>query len=307
MFQQYLAGQIATSQEFALLWAPTVNSYKRFQPNSWAPTGIAWGVDNRTLGYRVVGHAERTRVECRIPGSDANSYLAFAGTLAGGLYGIRHQLTLPEPYIGNGPSQAAQEADSFLYNALWTGYTAEVEKARKLPAGAIAKGIDELPQRMAAANGNAAKVALDWKLIDGVKTRDEVRDLFVKRGAYDDRIKSFRQVSFGDYVTRNHRIVRLGASKAERRAVRFYRQAFVNDATTLAEKTGLSEGRAQALLPLLAGPDAPLDASPHGDGPADGAPSPDLCHIDHRVGGGRDGAQPSSGTASRRRSSSCSG
>lgn len=108
-----------------------------------------------------------------------------------------------EPFIGNGPSQAAQEADSFLYNGLWTAYTAEVEKARKLPAGAIAKGIDELPQRLQAANGNAAKVALDWKLIDGVKTRDEVRDLFVKRGAYDDRIKSFRQVSFGDYVARH--------------------------------------------------------------------------------------------------------
>jgi protease-4 len=108
-----------------------------------------------------------------------------------------------EPFIGNGPSPAAQEADTYLYNALWTGYTEEVEKARKLPAGAIAKGIDELPQRMAAANGNAARVALDWKLIDGVKTRDEVRDLFVKRGAYDDRIKSFRQVSFGDYVARN--------------------------------------------------------------------------------------------------------
>jgi protease-4 len=108
-----------------------------------------------------------------------------------------------EPYIGNGPSQAAQEADSFLYNALWTGYTAEVEKARKLPAGAIAKGIDELPQRMAAANGNAAKVALDWKLIDGIKTRDEIRDMFVKRGVYDDHIKSFRQVGFNDYVSRN--------------------------------------------------------------------------------------------------------
>jgi protease-4 len=108
-----------------------------------------------------------------------------------------------EPFIGNGPSQAAQEADSFLYNALWTGYTTEVEKARKLPAGAIAKGIDELPQRMAAANGNAAKVALDWKLIDGIKTRDEVRDMLVKRGVYDDRIKSFRQIAFDDYVTRN--------------------------------------------------------------------------------------------------------
>jgi protease-4 len=108
-----------------------------------------------------------------------------------------------EPFIGNGPSQAAQEADTFLYNGLWTAYTAEVEKARKLPAGSIAKGIDELPQRLEAANGNAAKVALDWKLIDGIKTRDEVRDRFIKRGAYDDRIKSFRQVSFNDYVTRH--------------------------------------------------------------------------------------------------------
>ena len=108
-----------------------------------------------------------------------------------------------EPFIGNGPSPAAQEADAFLYNGLWTAYTDEVEKARKLPAGSIAKGIDELPQRLQAANGNAARVALDWKLIDGVKTRDEVRDMFIKRGAYDDRIKSFRQVSFGDYVARH--------------------------------------------------------------------------------------------------------
>jgi protease-4 len=108
-----------------------------------------------------------------------------------------------EPYIGNGPSPAAQEADSFLYNALWANYTAEVEKARKLPAGAIAKGIDELPQRMAAANGSAGKVALDWKLIDGLKTRDEVRALMVKRGVYDDGIKSFRQVAFQDYLSRN--------------------------------------------------------------------------------------------------------
>jgi protease-4 len=108
-----------------------------------------------------------------------------------------------EPFIGNGPSPAAQEADAFLYNGLWTAYTAEVEKARKLPAGSIAQGIDDLPQRLAAANGNAAKVALDWKLIDGIKTRDEVRDMFIKRGAYDDHIKSFRQVSFGDYVARH--------------------------------------------------------------------------------------------------------
>ena len=108
-----------------------------------------------------------------------------------------------EPYIGNGPSPAAQEADSVLYNALWANYTSEVEKARKLPAGAIATGIEELPQRMAAANGNAAKVALDWKLIDGVKTRDEVRDLLVKRGEYDASNKTFRQIGYQDYLGRN--------------------------------------------------------------------------------------------------------
>jgi glutamine synthetase len=101
-FQHYLAGLIATSREFSLLWAPTINSYKRFQLGSWAPTGVGWGVDNRTLGYRKVGHGKGTRVECRIPGSDANSYFAFAGTLAGGLYGIRNQLELGAPYAGNG-------------------------------------------------------------------------------------------------------------------------------------------------------------------------------------------------------------
>jgi glutamine synthetase len=101
-FQHYLAGQIATAREFSLLWAPTINSYKRFQLGSWAPTGVGWGIDNRTLGFRKVGHGKGTRVECRIPGSDANSYFAFAGTLAGGLYGIKHQLPLGEAYMGNG-------------------------------------------------------------------------------------------------------------------------------------------------------------------------------------------------------------
>ncbi|MCU1502924.1 MAG: L-glutamine synthetase, partial [Ilumatobacteraceae bacterium] len=101
-FRHYLAGLIATAREFSLLWAPTVNSYKRFQPGSWAPTGIGWGVDNRTLGFRVVGDGSATRVECRIPGADANSYFAFAGQLAGGLYGIRHELELGEPFVGNG-------------------------------------------------------------------------------------------------------------------------------------------------------------------------------------------------------------
>ena len=119
-FRMYLAGQLAAAQDFSILWAPTVNSYKRFQPGSWAPTAVAWGVDNRTLGYRVVGHGASSRVECRIPGADANSYLAFAGTIAAGLYGIRHRLALSEAYTGNGyeakdlpriPTTLAEAAD----------------------------------------------------------------------------------------------------------------------------------------------------------------------------------------------------
>jgi glutamine synthetase len=101
-FQHYLAGQIATAREFSLLWAPTINSYKRFQLGSWAPTGVGWGIDNRTLGFRKVGHGKGTRVECRIPGSDANSYFAFAGTIAGGLHGIRNKMELGAPFSGNG-------------------------------------------------------------------------------------------------------------------------------------------------------------------------------------------------------------
>lgn len=88
-----------------------------------------------------------------------------------------------------------------------------------------------------------------------------------------------------DYVTRNYRIVRLGTSKAERRAVRFFRRAFVRDAATLAAQTGLSEQRAHELIPLLAGPDAPIDTSPHNDGPADSALSPEaeVCRADEHA------------------------
>jgi glutamine synthetase len=102
VFRWYLGGLIATAREFSLLFAPTVNSYKRFQPGSWAPTGIGWGVDNRTLGFRVVGHGPGLRVESRIPGADANSYLAFAATVAGGLYGIANQIDCGDPFLGDG-------------------------------------------------------------------------------------------------------------------------------------------------------------------------------------------------------------
>jgi len=108
-----------------------------------------------------------------------------------------------EPYISNGPSQAAVEADTFLYGALWNGYTALVEKNRKLPLGAVARGIDQLPQLMESTGGNAAQVAVNLKLVDGIKTKDEVRAMMIKRGVYEESTKTFRQVSFADYLARN--------------------------------------------------------------------------------------------------------
>ncbi len=97
----WLGGLIATGREFAWMYAPTVNSYKRYQPESWAPTALAWGHDNRTCGYRMVGHGQSYRVESRIPGADANAYLAFAATIAAGLHGIEHGIDPPTRFDGN--------------------------------------------------------------------------------------------------------------------------------------------------------------------------------------------------------------
>jgi protease IV len=101
-----------------------------------------------------------------------------------------------EPFIANEPSPAAREADALLYGGLWATYTQAVEKARKLPPQTIMKSIDQLPELMKAAGGDEAKMVLDLKLVDALKTRDEMRELLIERGARDDKLKSFRQVSF---------------------------------------------------------------------------------------------------------------
>ena len=100
-FRHWLGGLVAASRELSLLFAPNVNSYKRFQPDSWAPTAVAWGLDNRTCGLRLVGHGQGYRVESRIPGADCNPYLAFAGIIAAGLHGVAEGLDPGEPFAGN--------------------------------------------------------------------------------------------------------------------------------------------------------------------------------------------------------------
>lgn len=105
-----------------------------------------------------------------------------------------------EPYTANGPSAATQEAEGLVYGELWSGFTAAIETARKLDAGSIAKGIAELPQRLAAVKGDPAQLALQARLVDGLKTRDQMRELLTAKGARDEQSKSFRQVSLADYL-----------------------------------------------------------------------------------------------------------
>ncbi|MEV7793846.1 glutamine synthetase family protein [Streptomyces sp. NPDC087512] len=101
LMRHFLAGQLAALREFTLLYAPHINSYKRFQPGSFAPTAVAWGHDNRTCALRVVGHGPSLRFENRLPGGDVNAHLAVAGMIAAGLHGVEHRLELPEPCPGN--------------------------------------------------------------------------------------------------------------------------------------------------------------------------------------------------------------
>ncbi|NNG40288.1 glutamine synthetase [Flexivirga sp. ID2601S] len=92
---------LAALREFSLFYAPNINSYKRFAGNSFAPTAVAWGTDNRTCALRVVGHGAGLRVENRLPGGDVNPYLAVAAMLAGGLHGIEQELALEPAFVGN--------------------------------------------------------------------------------------------------------------------------------------------------------------------------------------------------------------
>jgi glutamine synthetase len=117
-FESFLAGWIAAGGELALFLAPTINSYKRYTAGSWAPTTLAWGHDNRTCGFRIVGHGAGKRVETRIPGGDVNPYLAIAALIAAGLHGIEQGLECPPPLEGNAYESDAARFPSSLREAI---------------------------------------------------------------------------------------------------------------------------------------------------------------------------------------------
>jgi glutamine synthetase len=115
--EHWIAGILATLREFTLLYAPTINSYKRYQKGTFAPTGVAWGLDNRTCALRVIGHGQSLRPENRVPGGDVNPYLAIAAIIAGGLHGVENELPMPDPLAGNAYSSDVDHLPTTLREA----------------------------------------------------------------------------------------------------------------------------------------------------------------------------------------------
>jgi glutamine synthetase len=117
MFDRFVAGQLACMRELTLIYAPHINSYKRFAAGSFAPTAVAWGQDNRTCSMRVVGHGPSLRVENRLPGADVNPYLALSAMIAAGLHGIDSELELEPEMTGNAYSSDAPRVPHNIYDS----------------------------------------------------------------------------------------------------------------------------------------------------------------------------------------------
>ncbi|MFP5390598.1 MAG: signal peptide peptidase SppA [Gammaproteobacteria bacterium] len=178
---------------------------------------IAWGGHYDQRQYLLASHASEVYVhpmggvEIRGFGRYRNYYrdaLDKVGVTVN-LIKVGAYKSAAEPFIGNGPSPQALEADKYLYGALWEGYTAEVEKQRKLKAGAVGAVIEDAPRLLEAAKGSLAQLALNAKLVDGLKTRDELRAMMIQRGAPDLEGNSFRQIGFGEYLA-SHRPAQIG-------------------------------------------------------------------------------------------------
>jgi glutamine synthetase len=158
--EHIVAGLLGGLRELTLLLAPTINSYKRYVPGSFAPTTVAWGPDNRTCALRLVGHGPSLRVECRVPGGDVNPYLAIAGLIAGALDGVERELPLPPPVTGNAyalndVSHVPETLDEAL--AEWTGSS--------LVTRAFGKDVMEHYANMARVEIEAHRAAVtDWEL-----------------------------------------------------------------------------------------------------------------------------------------------
>jgi glutamine synthetase len=166
-FSQFVAGMMALSRELAVFIAPFINSYKRYASLSWAPVNVVWGRDNRTTGFRVVGHGKGLHVENRFPGGDMNAYLTYAAMVGAGLYGIEHALELAPEFKGNGYiATGVSRMPRALYEAI-----AELEKSE---AAVEIFGQDVVNHYL-----NAARV--EQELYDSV-VHDWERERYLERG-----------------------------------------------------------------------------------------------------------------------------
>ena len=171
---------------------------------------VAWGSSYSQRQYFIAAHANEVlmhpmgNVEIEGFGGHRNYYHDVLDKLGitVNLMRVGTYKSFAEPFIANEPSPAATEAETYLYNGMWKNYTDAVEKARKLPEGSIMSMIDNLPQLLSAAHGDLAKVAVDAKFVDGLATRDELRQMMLARGVLDEKIHSFRQINFDDYLAR---------------------------------------------------------------------------------------------------------
>ncbi len=171
---------------------------------------VAWGSNYNQSQYQVAAHANEVYLhpmgtvildgygKYRTYYRDALDKLGVTVNLLK----VGNFKSAAEPLVANGPSPAAMEAEAYLNNDLWSRYLEDVEKARKLPSGTIARGIENLPALVEANGGNLARLALGVKLVDGLKTRDEIRTLVTGLGAPDLEGKSFRQVGYDEYLAR---------------------------------------------------------------------------------------------------------
>ena len=166
-FASFLGGWMSHTEAFMPFYAPTVNSYKRFQGASWAPTNIAWSHDNRTAGYRVVGSGPSLRIECRIPGGDVNPYLAYAAALASGIDGIESGTELPEMFMGD------------VY---------------------AATGLASVPGTLSSALGSFASSAFVGSALTGDVKDHYARFYSVEAAAYDQAVTDWERARYFDRI-----------------------------------------------------------------------------------------------------------
>ena len=160
--KQWMAGQLAAMRELTLFFAPNINSYKRFVPGSFAPTAVAWGVDNRTCSLRLVGKGHSLRPENRVPGGDVNQYLAVAAMIASGLDGVDRKLELPAPLTGNAYASDAEHVPSTLREAT------KLFEESALARAAFGDEVVEHYLNMARVEQDAFDAAItDWERIRG--------------------------------------------------------------------------------------------------------------------------------------------